>query len=304
MRKIVSQNGEIFFEAESAVNAIYFSASKKVGPFGLKSPRIVARIDEQGNIVCGNPDDLENKKQREGFYDVYKSIEKKYDKLFAIIGFICLFLCIPAMFASEFLVCLGMALFLICVAGSISAGCIGFFIEKRRNNKEMINVMKLHSAEHAVINAYYDLHRVPVLEEIRQYSNFSYGCGSLQKLTPSFWLCVIALCSIFLNHYVYIVGVISFVLFWKPIFRKTKPYFLEILVTDEPTDREYAVAIAGLEYSLKQIRDIDVEIDIIEVDGDEVGDGLCQNFSEEKCKDCPCYEFCRVLKVKETKTNA
>lgn len=304
MRKIVSQNGEIFFEAESAVNAIYFSALKKVGPFGLRSPKVVARIDKEGNIVCGNPDDLENENQRIRFYEFYKSIEKRYDKLFAIIGFIGLFLCIPAIFVSPFFVYLCLALFLICVAGSISAGCIGFFIEKRKNNKEMINVMKLHSAEHAVINAYYDLHRVPTLEEIRQYSNFTYGCGSLQKLTPSFWLCIIALCSIFLNHYVYIAFVIVFVLFWKPLFRKMIPYFLEFLVTDEPTDREYAVAIAGLEYCLKEIQSIDIEVEIIDVDGDEVGDGLCQNFSEENCKDCPCYDFCKVLKLRETKINA
>lgn len=304
MRKIVPQNGDIFFEAESAVNGIYFSATKSVGPVALRLPNIAARIDKEGNIVCGDPDDLKN--EQKNFYAFYKSIEKKYDNIFAIIGIICLFLSIPALFfISGFLAGICLVLFLICIAGSISAGCIGFFIEKCKGNKEIINVLKLHSAEHAVINAYYDLHRVPTLEEIRNYSNFSLGCGSLEKLTPSFWLCIIAILTMFFSGPVYLALIVLSIVFRKIIFKKIRPFFLEFLVTDEPSDKEYKVAIAGLEYSLSFLQDFDIQVKVVEMDEeDPMADEFCKNFSEEECIACPSYEFCKKLSEQRNNENA
>ena len=111
-------------------------------------------------------------------------------------------------------------------------------------DKEIKRFCKLHAAEHAVINAYHDLGRLPTLEEIKKYSIFSYDCGIAYKAAKG-WLwygvgILVVLPSI-LGMIFGIVFLITTVLGFRVNF-----YFLQFVSLKKPTDKEYKIALAAL----------------------------------------------------------
>ena len=146
--------------------------------------------------------------------------------------------------------------------------------------------MKFHSAEHAVINAYYDLKRIPDYKELRFYSNYSYDCGTLlfaPKLTVFLGF---ALIHLFLPWLWLIPGHIAIILICMLLYKENKLYFLESLVLIQPTSKEYKVALAAL----------GIELERAVMFEDDVEDICCWNPSRNnflwKRKTRPIYRAC------------
>ena len=57
---------------------------------------------------------------------------------------------------------------------------IAFVVLRLKKNEKVESLIKFHSAEHAVINAYYDLKRLPEYRELRFYSNYAFDCGTTE----------------------------------------------------------------------------------------------------------------------------
>ena len=109
---------------------------------------------------------------------------------------------------------------------------------------------RFHAAEHMSLNAYQSLGRVPTLEEIKKYSRFSKYCGSRKMIETNFFYSLIILIFIIFesNSFIplIILGVLMLILklTHTPVFKVLG--FLQILVTNKPTDLELNVAIEGL----------------------------------------------------------
>lgn len=109
---------------------------------------------------------------------------------------------------------------------------------------------------------------------------------AIARLFPGIWYIVAALV---------IIPVIIF------LFSTERLYFLEALVTSEPTDKEYKVAIVALEDVLEKSKMVEIS------KGDSFGEMIItafyamlkDEFSEEKCKDCPKYEICKKKSQKK-----
>ena len=137
---------------------------------------------------------------------------------------------------------------------------------------------RFHAAEHMSLNAYRSLGRVPTLEEIKKYSRFSKYCGSRDMLESSCFNSLLILIFIIFesNNLIplIILGVLMLILklTHTPVFKVLG--FLQILVTNKPTDLELNVAIEGLkelekfeddfaemmEKSLKQLEEDGVDL--------------------------------------------
>lgn len=110
-----------------------------------------------------------------------------------------------------------------------------------------------HSAEHMVINCYNDLKRIPQnIEEIKQYSNYSPDCGSLnlfQRILADSILTCAMITIPFIKSYESEFAFMAFILVHLVLFFivtriKFKPF--ESLFLNKPDDMHLEVALRGL----------------------------------------------------------
>lgn len=296
MKKIVNSNGSIRIEeAESSTNGISFRISKEVGNFArVCAQEYFTSIDKDGNIFtrAGNA------------IDEYKEVSKNKDKKRKIVTIVTYTLLIAIMVAVLCLmpdsrgveVLTGLLIFGL---GTIRLmPVILIFVLAKLGDKEYASFMRYHAAEHAVINGYYDLHRVPNLEEIKQYSNWSYGCGSLQVFSTALPFLSIGIARIIASGIWYIPFAIVVMLIDVWLLKTRKLCFLEALITSTPTEKEYQVAICGLDNSLKMLAEMDV-------DEDEITEAMLfmetiikELISPKVCEQCPNRDSCKDAKNK------
>ena len=141
------------------------------------------------------------------------------------------------------------SLTLILTADSKIMPAITKFFMRMAGDKNIESLCKFHSAEHAVINAYYDLFRLPTIEEAKRYSIFSYHCG-IPELVKDGWIYLgLGVCFLFSGICFWIILFI-FMIFslWA---NKVNFFFTEIGFLKEPTDLEYEIAIASMKKVLE-----------------------------------------------------
>jgi len=127
--------------------------------------------------------------------------------------------------------------------------CIEYWCSIKSKKGKYHSLGKIHAAEHMVINAYQTLHRIPKLEEVKKFSRFDKRCGSMQKflwllnsMTLGVFMPIIASfdirTSILLTALYFMFMLIAIEYGWL--------IFLQILVTNKPSDRELLLAIEAL----------------------------------------------------------
>ena len=116
-------------------------------------------------------------------------------------------------------------------------------------NERTLRFCRFHAAEHAVINAYHDLGRVPTLSEIKEYSIFAYNCGATEQAKKGWLWFGISILVNLPGIWLLIYGIIFLAITVWAKFEKY--FFLQAVAIKKPTDREYLTAIAALEEVLK-----------------------------------------------------
>lgn len=112
-----------------------------------------------------------------------------------------------------------------------------------------INEGKMHAAEHKVINAYRNLQRIPTIEEVRNASRFSKYCGSRIAFRKAWGGAIITLFIIVapkLGLQNILITILVGISLWIignffGIFK-----YLQIFVTNKPSDRELEVAVEAI----------------------------------------------------------
>lgn len=108
---------------------------------------------------------------------------------------------------------------------------------------------KFHAAEHMVINAYKKLQRIPKLEEAKRFSRFSKMCGSRKIINRTFFCTMQIIATATLCSYNIIIYIIVFLLILGFMLLDEKYNylrFLQVFITNKPTDKEIELAIEGL----------------------------------------------------------
>lgn len=297
MKKIVMDNGDIRFGGEAGVNSVSFIGYIQKGVLSIETREIVARLNENGNISC---DYLEKyRAEHSMLYKTITEMKNKYAKAFFAIAMVMFSLSLVTIFVCPQLSNPVYGIFLFFFGCALGAGQTGMFFEMLKRNEKIISLMKFHSAEHAVINAYYDLHRVPTLDEIRNYSRFSYNCGSLNEMIFVFTFWILAIAKFLTDMWIIVFLAILFMdmFYFK---KKKRLFFMEFLVTAKPTDKEYKVAIAGLEAALQEVNNMPIKVRVDEIIAGMpvavaviIGESFNHDFSEESCKECPLYNSCK-----------
>lgn len=116
---------------------------------------------------------------------------------------------------------------------------------------------RYHAAEHMAIGAYMKYKRIPTLDEIRAESRFQETCGSrriFKKVGTFLPISLTWLSYNFVDIKVYILEIIIAVLIAILTAKKTTVKYLQIFVTNKPTDKELIVAFEGIK-ALKEAED-------------------------------------------------
>lgn len=110
-------------------------------------------------------------------------------------------------------------------------------------DKKVAKWQKFHSAEHMILNAYRKLHRPPSLDELRHYSRFSTYC------VTNLLIAILILCIALLIHLLFKVDFYlcyKIVLVFIVLLFLGGLNFIQLLVTEPPTDKELTMAIEGV----------------------------------------------------------
>lgn len=245
-------------------------------------PEATAAMLEDGRIVVDSQEIYELFQKEEDAAKITKENERKVNvalKLFCVAMFLLL---IPSVFINEYIpnILLGMVFIFYAMSG-VHDVCYAFFAACF-GSERFRKMHRNHYAEHAAINAYYDLRRVPTLDEIKNYSGFAYDCEVSAKFRNVWWIFVIGVCRMLPG--IWYVVALAIVLFLNYIFRKEKLYWTEIFTLLKPTDNEYRVAIAALQKAVSYMEDIDSMEGVIPIfaTGDNVVAHIVVSFRPEE----------------------
>lgn len=226
-------------------------------------PEAYATALEDGRIVADPQESKESKAMqekydRENFWQVIK-----FAKTLLRISVICFLLIFPARFVSSlfFKLTLGTALVLLVLARIPDV--IYVFVMKLLGKEQFVQMCRYHYAEHAVINAYYDLKRVPTLEEIGKYSGFAYTCGVSKKIMDVWSVFIVGICNFAPEGYYFLAAMVLILLslWW---FRNNL-YWTQIISLSKPGTKEYQVAIAAITKALEYKAKVDQAKDYVDI---------------------------------------
>lgn len=273
MKKMVRRRDDVIgfaFTGESTADGILIRAETLMKSemdaitkfFCSGYPGAFASVNDDGVIVVTHED------IRKEECKVLKETDKKdikriakLKKAFLIMSILCFILFIPAMVFHEYLGYVCFALSFIFIGLAKVSHVVYFFMLRKFGSERIKRAHRYHSAEHAVINAYYDLNRVPTLEEVKGYSNYSYYCGVGQYFSDAWSWFMIGFCRFFPNPWYFVAIVIMF--FVSVYFFKVGFFFTEYFALEEPTDVEYQVAIKAIETACEYKRLVDEAKEII-----------------------------------------
>ena len=172
------------------------------------------------------------------------AICRKMKTVFQVLSLICIIGLFVTAFINEYLPSLCVSLYWICFGLSFITQVVLVNWRILRGDDETKQLFRFHAAEHAAINAYYDLKRVPTMEEIKEYSNFSYDCGVIRLVRPA-WIAIgIGLCRLAPGlWFLVLLPVFILLTCWV---NKRNFYFTEVIYLAEPTEFEYDVAITAM----------------------------------------------------------
>lgn len=227
-------------------------------------PGAFATIDDSGNVKIMHEEQFKlSDKQKEKELKDKKAIKRLENALF-FAGVIFLLLVIPAVMLSSNIgiFCVGMSF--ICFGLKNVATIIYQYILRSMGDKRTIQTHRFHAAEHAVVNAYYDLNRVPTLDEIKNYSYYSYYCGTINIFMDAWPNLIVGFCRFFPGNWFFVPLVFAISIFAWAV-KKQKLFFVEYFTLYEPTEKEYKVVIAALSGALEYKSRVDDVRDTINI---------------------------------------
>lgn len=275
MKKISKQKGNITIKAVSLYDGIIFSASRVLDEvFQRTGPDVKA---EFGKAETVHDFDIERSKIRTiGNEEVIKKTVK-FLYAFGLVSFV---LAIVSSIKFVYFSIIFKWLFIVSFGSMFTPDVVRlYFMNHFARDEKIRSLARFHGAEHSVINAFYDLRRVPTLEEVKRYSMFSLRCGSLPQVSK-LGITLISSIAVLFPSYWNILALAILAVIAITLDKAGKLYFMEFLVVSKPKDAEYEIAIKGLSKAIQEMEEngepeirsraiISVEIRFYETENDE-----------------------------------
>ncbi len=251
MKKIVKHPEGVRLEGIVEKDGVGFIPTKIAGPASVSFNGCFATVEEEsGNVKCKNinhdPDDehcikpeMDEKIKKRGFRVILISAISIVVALAMMI--VSIWLPNTEIWVNIFATIVYLMLFVLVLPKAFAILTGRLF-----RNKEMVSFSKYLGAKNAVENAYYNLGRVPNLEEVQEYSLYS----SEDKYTKSSYIAALWLiisCVRFLDGWAYWIVTIAAILVLCWLDWKDKLAFVQAMVVSKPDEIHYKAAIVAME---------------------------------------------------------
>ena len=295
MKKIVNQPKGLRLDGVVDSGGVGFIPTKDAGPAMVQTSGFFATADESGSINCDviypdyrRPDNDEN-------YDAHDKMDNKISSHVKLVwgcgaaiivaSFVLLFMTISSPNVDIWMNVLMSVIYISFIVCIIPKAFV-IFLGRVFRNKEMIEFSKYLGAKNAVQNAYYDLRKVPNKEEVKDYSLHASECKYTRLgYVAALWVLISVIR--FINGWWYWIAAILAILILMFLEHRNYLTFWQTLIVSKPDDKHYNVAIAALEETDELINSFDISFHMFKGQLDP------ENFEEEKCKNCPAYDFCK-----------
>ena len=294
MEKIAKHPKDIRLEGIVEDDGVGFIPVKIVGPASVCFTGCLATTEKESNEIKRKP--VNTTLRSKNTEDCYKrKMDEKIKKrgitviLFSALGIIAslIMMCVCVKLPNqEILINLFATIVYFMMIVLILHKAFAIWLGKIFRNKEYMNFSKFLGAKNAAENAFYDLGRVPTMEEIKEYSLYS----AEDKYTKNSYIATLWLvlsCVRFLDGWAFWVVTICTILLLCWLEAKEKLAFIQALVVSKPEEKHYEVAIAALEEAADILEHVEVRFQEVEIELDP------ENFNEETCKECPAYDYCK-----------
>lgn len=295
MKKISRVQGKIGIRSVILPNGVAVGAEKKLYFGSISSLAAETRVygDE---IVTRSVDELCPDKEFEmGIYSIAK--------IFRI-------LCIPLTIFSVIL--WGMAvsynspiellcrvLIAVFISGIVAPRSMTRFFLKTFKKGEYLKESQFRGAVYQVINAFYELGRVPKMEELNNYSIFSRYDPYFERELKRPIAIIGAVCVLNFNWIADLIALVVMIVIIHFLFKTNTIYAMEILVVSKPDTKQQEAAIKTLEEAISFVDGIEVEESFVHIPSAEF---IREFLDEEKCNNCPDAEQCFLYQMVKKET--
>ena len=282
MKKITKLTGNIRLVGQAEKDGVAFRAQRCRGP-GIHPAGTLATV-QNNSIICNHWNEDIPKTPTHAKIAMFERIALAITSILGISSLIAFF-AFGTFAGKSYDVLFNMAYIMI-GASYLSEG-IGIFIGRILGDKEIKSFSKFLAAKNAVQNAYYDLGKVPNIDEVKNYSTFSCDSeyiSSSEAGSASLWMGFILIHL--LPHPWFLLGMLALIVILFILLKKNMLFFWQFLTVSEPEEIHYQSAITALEECINCI-------DFLVQDSVRISPDLSPNFREEKCKACAYYNSCK-----------
>lgn len=189
MKKIVNPTGNIRLVGMAEKDGVAFEASKFLGPMGISVPGTLAIVDSSNKVNC-NPFDFDAEKPLIDkkilkFSEIAFKISTILSIIFMVSSIVCIF---TATRFYDVLFNLG----LLMLSATFLPNGLAIFFARILGDSDIKSFSKFLSAKNAVQNAFYDLGRIPNIEESKKYSTFSPDSKYLKNAPLAIFIIVLS----------------------------------------------------------------------------------------------------------------
>lgn len=255
MKKISKPSGNIRLAGKSLVDGVSIQASRLASNGRLEKMPIqtVARVDQDKSIYCDMVRVLEHDTNTKAVIEKLKIMKRKLQKYGLIAAAILFVISFAMIFVNINISNFTTGLMYLSWGVCGSSANLAYLYYKVKKDGDILSLMRFHAAEHAVINGYYDLGRTPTMKEIKNYSSFSRGCGSLEQSFNIVIFGLLAIVRFLTTGWLFVVLAVLTIALTIVLYKTGHFYFAEVMILEEPSDLEYEVAIKALETELANV---------------------------------------------------
>ena len=246
---------DIRIGGRSLVNGISLKLVTKDGDNEIEFPGFTTVIENNGEYVITYEKDSLDKEKTSNFFDNVTNISIIARRICLALSLILFAFAIYMMVCrKDYNIFLSGAFFFYGVSKITSS--LACYVLRLMGNLDAISLQRYHAAEHSVINAYYDLRRLPKYEELRKYSFYSYDCGSTKYAALFVSYILLSINHLFFGSPLgFLVDAGIFVLVFI-LDNMRLLYFVEYFMLLRPTSKEYKVAIEVMKNELERVKEI------------------------------------------------